>query len=87
MEVLKIERMFLKNNVRELRDRYPGNYLLIKSEQVHGFFETRDQGVEVGVRLFGRGPFLVGSVANPEPNPVEIPALIAGIPLSSSGNS
>ncbi len=83
-EVLKTERTFLRDNLHELRDQYPGNYLLIKGEKVYGYYETRDQGVEVGISLFGRGPFLVGSVSDPEPDPVVVPALIAGVPFGGS---
>ena len=31
--------------------------MVIRGPEVHGAFDTYDDGVEAGVRLFGRGPF------------------------------
>ena len=80
-ELLATERAYLKKNLETLAELYPGQYLLIKGEEVYGAFETHDSGVDVGIKLFGRGPFLVRSVANPEPEPMTIPALAVGVPL------
>lgn len=82
-ELLTTERAYLKNNLDSLARQYPGRYLLIKGEEVYGAFETHDLGVDAGIKLFGRGPFLVRSVSDPEPDPLVIPALVVGVPLVS----
>ena len=83
-ELLAKERAFLKGNVEGLAAKYPGRYLLIKGERVYGAYETHDQGVDAGIRCFGRGPFLVRSVADPDPEPLTIPALALGLPLTAN---
>lgn len=80
-ELLSKERAFFKDNLHDLADEYPGRYLLIKGEAVVGAFETYDLGVDAGIKLFGRGPFLVGSVAEPDPEPITIPAMVVGVPF------
>lgn len=82
-ELLATERAFLKKNIETLAHDYPGRYLLIKGENVHGAFETYELAVEAGIKLFGRGPFLARSVTDPDPDPVTIPVLAAGVPLVS----
>lgn len=82
-ELLATERAFLKENIETLAHDYPGRYLLIKGENVHGAFETCELAVEAGIKLFGRGPFLARSVTDPDPDPVTIPVLAAGVPLVS----
>ena len=76
------EKKLLRENQKELSDRFPGKYLLIKEEEVVGGFETYEQGVSVGAKLFGAGPFLVRSVLKPDDaEPPRIPALSAGVPF------
>lgn len=82
-ELLTTERTFLKKNIEALAREYPGRYLLIKGENVHGAFETYELAVEAGIKLFGRGPFLARSVTDPDPAPVTIPVLAIGAPLVS----
>ena len=80
-ELLSKEPAFFKNNLQDLADEYPGRYLLIKGEDVVGAFETHDLGVDAGIKLFGRGPFLVRSVTEPDPEPLTIPAMEVGVPF------
>ena len=76
------EKEYLKSHQAELAGQHPGKYLLIKGETVHGAFETYDQGVNEGAKLFGVGPFLVRSVLQPEDGETpSIPALSVGVPL------
>lgn len=76
------EKKFLKENQKELSDRFPGKYLLIKGEEVMGGFETYEQGVSEGAKLFGTGPFLVRSVLQPDDvESPSIPALSVGVPF------
>lgn len=80
-DLLATENAYLKVNRETLASQYPGKYVLIMGEEVHGAFETHDLGVDAGIRLFGRGPFLVRSVLDPEPDTLVIPALAVGVPL------
>ena len=76
------EKAFLKENQKELAAQHPGKYLLIKDAEVHGAYETFDQGVAAGVERFGAGPFLVRSVQEPQDSEAPSnPALSIGVPL------
>ena len=80
-DLLKKEKAYLKDNLDELQKKYPGKYLLIKGDKVHGAFETFKEGVEAGHRLPDMGRcFLVRSVLEPDdPEPLKIPALTLGL--------
>ena len=81
-DLLAKEKTYLKENQAELAAQHPGKYLLIKGDKTHGAFETYEQGVSAGVKLFGAGPFLVRSVLHPEDlEAPSIPALSVGVPL------
>lgn len=91
-DLLLKEKTYLKKNQAEFAKKYPSRqYLVIKGETVHGAYETYEQGVLVGVKLLGAGPFLVRSWLHPEdPKPVNIPVLSLGIPtigIPTSANS
>ncbi len=81
-DILSSEKTYLKANHEELSKEYPGKYLLIKGESVHGAYETLEEGVTEGAKLFGTGPFLVRSVLRPDDSESpSIPALAVGVPL------
>ena len=81
-ELLAKEKAYLKENQASLAEKYPGKFLLIKEETVHGAFETYEQGVFAGTEMLGAGPFLVRSVLQPDDlKAPSIPALSVGIPL------
>lgn len=82
-KLLVEEKRYLLNNLDELRRKYPpGQYLVIKGSKVHKSFRTQEDAVDFGIEQFGRGPFLVRSVDDPDPEPLVIPSLLAGIPLT-----
>ena len=77
---LAAEKTYLRSRRDELSKRYPGQYLLIKGEEVIGAFDSFDQAVEEGVSRYGHGPFLVQSVDQPDDDsPVTIPVLSLGL--------
>ena len=81
---LAAEKAFLQENQEALAAQYPGKYLLIKGAEVHGAFETYEQGVSAGVQKFAAGPFLVRSVQQPHDSEApKIPALSIGVSLSA----
>ena len=81
-DILSREKIYLKENHEVLLKEYPGKYLLIKGASVHGAYETLEEGVTEGAKLFGTDPFLVRSVLRPDDseNP-SIPAMAVGVPL------
>lgn len=82
VDPLATEKAWLKANLESLAREFPEKYLLLKGQNAYGSFETYAQGVEAGIRLFGRGPFLVRSVR--EPDDGEAPSILAlavGMPL------
>lgn len=82
VDPLSREKAWLGANHERLAADYPGKFLLIKGEIVHGAFETYEQGVIAGTRKFGAGPFLVRSVLHPDdPEAPNIPALSVGVPF------
>lgn len=82
VDPLATEKAYLKAHLEELTHAYPEKYLLLKGERAFGSFETYGEGVEAGVRLFGRGPFLVRSITAPDDGEApSIPALAVGVPL------
>ena len=82
IDPLAKEKAYLKENQAELANQHPGKYLIIKGDKVCGAFETYEQGVSSGARLFGAGPFLVRSVLTPDDSMApSIPALSVGVPL------
>lgn len=80
-DVLAREKAHLRDNQAEFAEKYPGKYLVIQGETLHGAYETYDQGVNEGVALLGVGPFLVRSVHRSEDEVLDVPALWAGVPL------
>ena len=89
-DLLSTEKAFLRAHHKKLAKQYPGQFLLIKGETVHGAFPTYEQGVSEAARLFGAGPCLVRSVQQPEDPPplnANAPALSLGIPLSIRANN
>ena len=80
-DVLAREKAFLRAHQTELAEKYPGKYLVIQGETVHGAYETYDEGVTEGVALLGSGPFLVRSVLQSDDEIVNVPALSVGVPL------
>lgn len=81
---LRREKRFLLANIESLAVAHPGKYLLIQGDAVHGAFETFEAGVTAGLGMFPATAFLVRSVLQPEdPEPINIPVLSLGIPISA----
>ena len=80
-DVLAREKAYLRENQREVAEKYPGRYLVIQGETVHGACETYDQGVNEGVALLGIDSFPVRSVHRSEDEVLDVLALWAGVPL------
>ena len=81
VDPVAIERAFWQERRETLAKGRAGKFLLIKGEAVHGVYDTYDSAVDAGIQLFGRGPFWVCSVDQPEPDPLVVPVLALGVPL------
>lgn len=82
--LLTVEREYLKENQEALRKEHPGKYLLIKGTEVRGAYETQDEAIAAGVRMFPEpgATFLVRSVEDVSDPVFRNPALSIGIPLT-----
>jgi hypothetical protein len=54
----------------DLEKHHSGKFVLIHGEDLVGTFDTEDTVIREGLRLFGRGPFLVRKVGE---QPMRIP--------------
>jgi len=80
-DLLAVEKAFWAEHREDLAREHQGKFLLIKGAEVHGVFDSHDEGVIAGVAKFGRGPFWVCNVDKPEPDVLVIPVLALGMPL------
>ena len=78
--LLDEEISYYESRKEELIRNHINRHLLIKGSKLIGSFETRDQAIAEGYRLYGAGPFLVRLTG--EDTPIGyVPALALGIPL------
>lgn len=76
--MLEEERAYYDENLQEWLRLYPSRFVLVKERTLIGSYDTNDDTLREGARLFVREPFLVRRVeANPPT--VSIPALSIGI--------
>ena len=58
---LDVELAFYQRNLREWEDR-EGEYVLIKGEEMCGFFSSYDDALKIGYEKFDLEPFLVKQI-------------------------
>lgn len=68
--LLDVEVAYLHANIDTLAAKYPGKFLLIKGEEVHGAYDSLMEGARAAAKKFPTSPTLVRSVLHPE-EPVE----------------
>jgi hypothetical protein len=66
MSEFKTERRIFQENLEEWRRAQLGRFVLIKGEDVIGFFPTLREAFDRGTALFGLEPFLVQQIAPSE---------------------
>ena len=76
--MLDIERRYFEENQQTLAQQYPGKFLLIKESEVIGAFDTMNDAIGEGARVYGLSSFLVRNV-NEAQSAVSIPALTLGL--------
>jgi len=69
---------FYSAHVQEWVKDHPDTFVLIKDENLHGFFTTLDEVLSAGTVRFGLSSFLVRRVGEVEQT-VSIPALTLGV--------
>ena len=76
--MLEQEREFFARNRAEWLRRHAGRVVLVKGERLVGVFNTIDEAVKEGARLFGLDSFLIRRVEEIEET-LSAPALTLGI--------
>jgi hypothetical protein len=64
---LNREQAIYEANLSRWLSEHEGEYVLIKGDQVHGFYESRDEALTAGYSRFGIGPLFVKQVSPSEP--------------------
>lgn len=81
--ILTAESRFLLDNAERLLAKHGERFLLIKGQEVHGAYDSRDEAIDEGVRMFPHdAEFLVRSAADPKDPTYLIPTLAAGAPVT-----
>ncbi|GAB5539859.1 MAG: hypothetical protein Salg2KO_19620 [Salibacteraceae bacterium] len=63
MQTLQSEFEYFKSVVSDLRQKHPqGGHVVIKDQEVHGVWESRNKALEEGLERFGNVVFLVRSL-------------------------
>ena len=76
--MLTTEREYYDENLTDWLQHHSGRVVLVKGRQLIGFFDTEDEALAEGARLFGLDSFLVRRVAAAPARP-SVPALTLGI--------
>jgi hypothetical protein len=76
--MLEVEMSFYDAHREEWLAGHPGKFVLVKSEKLLGVFDTQEEALAAGARLFGLESFLVRRVEK-ESAQVYVPALSLGL--------
>ena len=78
MSVLDTELKFFEKNKAEWLKLYAGKFVLVKGEELVGFYDTTETAISEGIKRFGTESFLVRRVL-PQDEKIQIPALMLGL--------
>lgn len=76
--MLDKELQFYQENLQEWLKTYSGKFVVVKDNELIGFFDNNEQALSEGARRFGLTSFLVRRV-EPTQKEVSIPALTLGL--------
>jgi hypothetical protein len=76
--MLTEERAFFQESLSDWLTTYPGRVVLVKGRELKGVFDTEEEAISEGGRLFGLDSFLVRRVIERPDEPM-MPALTLGI--------
>lgn len=69
---------YFKSHLDELMAHSPGQFALIKDDELLGTFSEFDDAFKHGVDTLGNVPFLVRKISEIEPE-IQVPALVLGL--------
>lgn len=72
------ETAYFEHHVQEWLSIHLSEWVLIRGEELEGFFETHAEAYRVGVQKYGNTPFLVRQVTG-DGSTVNIPVLSTGL--------
>lgn len=76
---LKKEYKVFEKNLNSFMRKHKGKYVLIKGNEVEGFYSEQLKAIRTGVTKYGEtGSFLVKLVTRKTPEPIFMPSLIFG---------
>ena len=84
--MLEKERKFFESHRADWLKQNPGKFVLVKNDELIGFFGSQKEALIEGARRFGSDSFLVRQVEESE-QVVYIPALTLGILRADSAHS
>lgn len=64
---LEVELATFEARLPEFLATHPDEWVLIKKDEVNGFFPTQDEGIASGYELHGNTPFLVRQILEEQP--------------------
>jgi hypothetical protein len=76
---LEKERKYFEQNLSKWLSEHKGMIVLVKGEEVIGFYNTFDEALADGARLYGFDSFLVRRIEEESEQEIHIPALSLGI--------
>lgn len=81
MAVLSAEKAFYEEHKETLVRDHPNRFVLIYGAELKGVFDTEDDAIDAGYRMFGEGPYLVRKTGQEAPK-LSNPALSLGVPFA-----
>jgi len=75
---LREEYIYYQQHKESFLTEHPGTFVLIKGDEVVGFFDSEQAAYKVGLGRYGNEPFFIKRV-EPEEGVIEHPALTLGI--------
>ncbi|HET6383144.1 MAG TPA: hypothetical protein VFJ58_07105 [Armatimonadota bacterium] len=76
--MLEQERAYYNAHCQEWVEKYPGKTVLVKGDSLVGTYDSPDNAVSEGIRLFGKEPFLVRPIGFRDED-IKVPALTLGL--------
>lgn len=75
--VIEREKRFLQSRLPELLPAHADQWVVVKDEQIHGFYTDFNEAYAKAIEQFGLQPFLLTQVRTQEP--ARLPSLTSGL--------
>lgn len=63
----RTEQTFYENQKKELLKHHEGQFVLIKGQKIHGYFNSEQEAFEKGVDLFGATDMFIKQILKEDP--------------------